>query len=211
MPTTRGLERLIFFTDALVAIAITLLVLPIVDAASEVGEHVGSPGDFLAAHATQAFSFVLSFAVIARLWLGHHALFEHVAAYNPLVMLINLLWGFTIVLLPLPTAMTAQWDSGPLVVGFYIGTMAVSSLLLTLLALVIRRNPALENVENPVSVKSLHGSIAATALYFLALVLGVLIPGLNYFALFVLVLLWPIGIWLRHRHAPSADRETVAS
>ena len=38
MPSSRGLDRLVTFADAVVAIAITLLVLPLVDIAGNVGD-----------------------------------------------------------------------------------------------------------------------------------------------------------------------------
>lgn len=212
MATTRGLERLIFFSDAVVAIAITLLVLPVVDAAANAGEAQGSPAEFLADHTAQLFGFALSFVVIASLWRAHHALFEHVKSYSPLVMVLSLMWAFTIVLLPLPTAMTAQWSSGPLVVGFYTGTMAVSSVIIALLALTVRRNPALNLDENPITTRTVEGCLAAAGLYLLAFVLGVFIPALNYYALFVMVLLWPIGTWLRRRHSvPDPSQAAPAS
>lgn len=138
MPTTRGLERLIFFTDAVVAIAITLLVLPLVDAASESANTGLKAADFFREEQSQIIAFLISFAVIARLWMAHHSLFEHLDAYNNRVVFLSLVWAFTIVLLPLPTAMSAEFDSEPLTAGFYIGTMFVSSLLLTLLTLTVR-------------------------------------------------------------------------
>jgi uncharacterized membrane protein len=77
--THEGLDRLITFLDAVVAIAITLLVLPLVDLLAG-----AAPGTDLAAvlagNAGQFGAFLLSFAVIARLWWTHHRLGEQVGA-----------------------------------------------------------------------------------------------------------------------------------
>lgn len=205
MPTERGLERLVFFTDAVVAIAITLLILPLVDAASGASETDLSPGTFLADHLGQVFAFLISFVVIARLWRAHHSLFEHISSYNGRVEMLSLLWAFTIAVLPLPTAMTAQFDTVPLTVGFYIGTMLVSSLTLTLLAVTVRGNPALESADNPIPATLVSRSVTTTALFFVALVIGLVLPAVNYFALLVLFLGWPVR-GLLDRRAASRPR-----
>jgi uncharacterized membrane protein len=82
MGTTRGLERLIFFTDAVTAIAITLLILPIVDAVPEAAAENFTIQRFLGEHWPQLLTFLISFLVIARLWISHHSIFEHVARYS---------------------------------------------------------------------------------------------------------------------------------
>lgn len=56
-------------TDAVVAIAATLLVLPLVDVIGELdGNHVGQ---LLRDNGDKLFAFVLSFVVIARFWMVH--------------------------------------------------------------------------------------------------------------------------------------------
>lgn len=203
MSSTRGLDRLTAFTDAIVAIAITLLVLPLVDAASELDVSGVTAADFFAEHWLQLIAFLISFAVIARLWLSHHRIFEHVTTYTPRTLLLTLLWAFTIVLLPLPTAMTASLAVEPGVIGFYIATMAASSLLLTLHVLAIRGS-AEEDPENPLPLRVRTNSIITTALFFAALIVGTLVPAVNYFALFLLMLSWPINAVIRRRRTAAA-------
>ena len=62
------------FSDATVAIAITVLMLPLVDIALEIEKL--SLGDLLAANLGTIIAFAITFAVIARLWFSHHRLFE---------------------------------------------------------------------------------------------------------------------------------------
>lgn len=66
----RDLERLLTFIDAVVAIAITLLVLPLAEVGSELQD--GSVAELLHEHAIDIAGFLLSFVVIARLWLGQY-------------------------------------------------------------------------------------------------------------------------------------------
>jgi TMEM175 potassium channel family protein len=208
MQTTRGLDRLVFFTDAVAAIAITLLILPLVDSVSQSANKGLDPAQFIGDNLAQIGAFVLSFAVIARMWLTHHSIFEHVRSYNRPLLLLNLGWAFTIVLLPLPTEMVSQFDTTPLTVGFYIGTMAASSLLLMLMALLTRRHPQLELDENPVSGRTVLASVTVTIGFFVALVVGVLVPAINFYALLVMLLIIPLQR-IYNRRADAAARATT--
>ncbi len=192
MRTTRGLDRLVFFTDAITAIAITLLILPLVDSVAQAAEAGLSPAQFLAGKADEFTAFALSFAVIARLWVAHHSTFEHVKAYKGPLLLLNLGWAFTIVFLPLPTVMLAEFATGPITVGLYIGTMALSSLALTATLLLIRKQPLIELESNRVEGRKIFGSIATTVGFLLALLLGLLVPAINFWALFLVLLTAPL-------------------
>jgi uncharacterized membrane protein len=195
--TTRGLERLVFFTDAIAAIAITLLILPLVEVVPEIAAHGGSVGTLFTDYFGQILGFLISFAVIARLWFAHHQLFEHVAAYSGRLVFLTVLWAFTIVLLPLPTALTAQLDPSPGLVAFYIGTMTVSSLVLTTMTVVIRSTPAIQAPDNPVSPRNFAASFWVSAGFVIALIIGTAVPAINYWALFVLFLTPSIGALIR--------------
>lgn len=205
MRTGRGLDRLVFFTDAVAAIAITLLILPLVDlVASEPTRNASLP-DFLREHLPQLGSFALSFAVIARLWIAHHGLFEHVKSYSRWMMTVNLFWAFTIVLLPLPTAIVAGFQTSPLSVGLYIGTMTLSSAALTVMAAMIRRDPDLEVEQNRLTARSFLSSLVSTISFVIALVIGVVFPAVNFFALLLLFLDVPVEAMISRRFRMSAE------
>ena len=78
----RDPDRLVFFTDAVVAIAITLLVLPLVDVVPVAAQNGQSATEVITDHQPEVFGFLLSFAVITRLWFAHHNFFRHVRAYS---------------------------------------------------------------------------------------------------------------------------------
>ncbi|MEO7124168.1 MAG: TMEM175 family protein [Lacisediminihabitans sp.] len=207
MHTTRGLDRLVFFTDAVSAIAITLLILPLVDSVGAAAARGLDATQFIGANLNGIGAFALSFAVIAQLWMTHHTLFEHVKAYNRPLVLLSMLWAFTIVVLPLPTEMISQFKTSPASVGLYIGTMAVSSLAVTSMVLLIRRHAKIELTENPVTSSATSGSVISTILFFVALLIGVLIPAVNFFALLILLLGFPLQYFYGRRH--TAKRATT--
>jgi len=192
MQTTRGLDRLVFFTDAVSAIAITLLILPLVDSVSEAAHNGVDAAQFIGDNTAEIGAFVLSFAVIARMSITHHAVFEHVKSYNRSLLLLSLLWAFTIVVLPLPTEMVSQFKTSPASVAVYIGTMAASSLALMAMALLIRRNPQIELDENPVSRRAVFSGVVSTIGFFVALIIGVFVPDVNFWALLIILLTIPL-------------------
>jgi uncharacterized membrane protein len=206
MATTRGLERLIFFTDAVAAIAITVLILPIVDAVPGAAANNLTVLEFLTAHWPQLLTFLISFLVIARLWTAHHAIFEHVVTYNGRLVQLSLLWSLTVVFLPLPTALTTFTTDG-VAVALYIGTMALSSIVLTAITLMVRGNPELEDKDNPIRPAMVLESVWTSVGFLVALLLGSLVPVINYWALLLLMLepaLRPL-VSRKHRKAATSD------
>jgi uncharacterized membrane protein len=199
----RDFNRFLTFVDAIVAIAITLLVLPLVDLAGGLGG--GSVSHLLDHNQSQIWAFFLSFVVIADLWLTQHRVLHNVVASDRWVLRLLLLWTLTIVALPFPTALLAQENAGhqPATKVLYVGTMATSSLLLALLCVAIGRNDAIrDSDERPDQVKAF-----ATVLTFaVVLVLMLVFPGLSYWPL--LLLLLPdrlLALWRgRERHTAAA-------
>jgi uncharacterized membrane protein len=200
MHTTRGLDRLVFFTDAVAAIAITLLILPLVDSVSQAADKGLGPVEFLQDNRSEIAAFVLSFAVIARFWMSHHATFEHVKSYSRRLLYLSLLWAFTIVVLPLPTEMVSQFKTTPVTVGVYIGTMAASTLTMMGMTLMIRRNPELELDDSPIRNRTVFASVASAIAFVVALLIGVLLPGVNFYALLLILLTVPAQWIYNSRH-----------
>ncbi|ALG08838.1 hypothetical protein AOZ06_19690 [Kibdelosporangium phytohabitans] len=198
---SRNPDRLVLFTDAVAAIAITLLVLPLVELANEPLKH---PVEVLTHHRDQIGSFVLSFVVIARLWLTHHRMFAHVKRYSNSLVLWNIGWLFTTVLLPFPTELVGRYGGEHFTVAFYMGTVLASSICLSALTLLIHRDPDIQDPENPLDDQYLASGVATTVLIVVALVLALAVPGVNYFSL-LLLLLTPVvvRVWNRRRRVTS--------
>lgn len=184
---------MVLFTDAVVAIAITLLILPLVDVVGEAKDHGVDAVGVITENKPQIYSFLLSFVVISSFWLGHHRVFEHVKAYTPAMMRLNLLWLLTIVVLPFPTEIIGVYDSDQFTAGLYTGTILVLSICQSALTWMIRGHQELEDPANPVSSRELTGSLLLTGLTLVAFLLAAFVPGVHFYALFLL-LLAPISL-----------------
>jgi uncharacterized membrane protein len=196
--TERGLDRLIALADAVVAIAITVLVLPLVDVLGSAAPDTDL-GAVLTENIAKFGAFLLSFIVIARLWRAHNRLVEPVGAYDPAFVLVNFGWVLTIVVLPFATQVVAVYGIDRLAIGLYIGTITASSACLSLLTLQIWRRPPLRRVGTDIRPDLPFNSLVTTGMLAVALVIGVLVPEINYFALLLLFLTGPIESRWRRR------------
>jgi uncharacterized membrane protein len=93
-------DRLIFFSDAVVAIAITLLALELPVPAGKTTHEFwqsarGYDGHYLA--------FLISFVVIAAAWSQHHHVMRYAERSDARLRTLNLLWLLTIILNPFAT------------------------------------------------------------------------------------------------------------
>jgi uncharacterized membrane protein len=195
---TRDFERFVTFIDAVVAIAITLLVLPLVDVAGELGD--GSVTRLLADHTEQIGGFLLSFVVIAALWFAQHRALRTVIAHDPLLTRLMVAWTLTIVALPFPTALVAEAGSQAATKVLYIGTMALSSTLTALMCWAISRNRSIrDSDERP----DLAGASGAAVTFVVALVISLVLPATGYYPLLLLLVSGPAIAWWRQRRSPA--------
>jgi uncharacterized membrane protein len=127
--TDHPLERLIFFSDAVFAIAITLLVIEIHVPTPEDAAAMGGYGEALY-HLLPSFAaFVLSFAVIARFWMGHHAAFSQCGRFDKKLLWPNTLLLMAIAFMPFATAFLARNLGQVASAVFYNATLLVTAVL----------------------------------------------------------------------------------
>ena len=122
-------ERVIFFSDAVFAIAITLLVINIrVPVRPGSAATVGQFGHGLAQQTGRILSWALSFFVVARYWMAHHTMFRFVSRFDRWLIGLNLLFLACVAFLPYGTAVLGSWgDTGP-GAAFYALSMAAAGL-----------------------------------------------------------------------------------
>jgi uncharacterized membrane protein len=123
-------DRVVFFSDAVFAIAITLL---IVDIPSHIG-HGQSAVDEIKASERGMAGFAISFAVIGLFWVAHHALFRFITAIDRPLMMLNLLFLGIIAFLPFPTdLLSATANNETASVVFYASCVAAAGLVETVI------------------------------------------------------------------------------
>ncbi len=201
MDSKRAAERLIFFTDAVVAIAITLLILPLVEIVT--ADAAKSPPvpvpTFIADNTSQFFAFALSFVVIARVWIANHEIFANTIAATFELIWLDIAWVFTVVIIPLPTEITAAYKSTELTVLIYICAATSNALLLTAIAFYLYRHPELQT--RPTSRVQLWAVGSNTTAFLIALLLLIIVPSLGYYALLVAAITIPLDRIVKPRIA----------
>ncbi|MCW2759531.1 MAG: hypothetical protein JWO46_3277 [Nocardioidaceae bacterium] len=201
----RNAERLKFFTDAVVAIAMTLLILPLLESVSEAASEGFDTHQWISEQGGQLFAFALSFAVIASLWVGHERLFDHVARWSTPLLLLNIAWMFSINLLAVMTAVVGAIDTDRLQLLLYIGAMLVSTLLMTGMTVVVRRDSRLWARESGPTLGSVTAEVAQVVLYAVAMALS-MVRGVGFFAMFVLFLTGPLQAVLQRAASRLSPR-----
>ena len=199
--TRHGFERLITFTDAVVAIALTLLVLPLTEIATDLEDDRGVWA-VLGDHRDALGAFLLSFAVIWVFWTAHHRMMEYFDAYDGVILRLTLVWLLTIVVLPFVTQLLSgeEYDLGA--APLYDGVLLVSSLSLAAMSWWGHRRPGLlrEDSEEVRRWLAEPTSWVTPLILVVALVLAVFVPAIGSWPLIVLVLDDRIEhLWLRLR------------
>jgi uncharacterized membrane protein len=96
------IDRIAFFSDAVIAIALTLMILeikiPEMDKDMTIRIILHKYGWNIVWHAV---ALLVGFSTIGNLWMNHHQLFEHIILYDERLIRINLYFLFSIMLLPI--------------------------------------------------------------------------------------------------------------
>ncbi len=144
-----GLERLIFFSDAVFAIAITLLVLDIRIPEIPDGVEAVELPKAVAAVSTNIVAYLISFVVIATFWINHHSMFEVVRYYNRRLLWLNLLLLLFIAFSPFPTSIMARYGNTYYAFAIYAANQVAISIMLTVLWIYVTRNHFLVDPDLP--------------------------------------------------------------
>jgi uncharacterized membrane protein len=143
-PTDRtGLERIVFFSDAVFAIAITLLVIEI-----RLPELAATARDrelatVLLALWPRYLSYAISFVVIGSFWVSHHGLFRHVEGYDGGLIWLNLLFLLFVAFTPFPTMVLGRMGITRLAQMVYAAFLGTTGLIKLLMYLYVRGRPRL--------------------------------------------------------------------
>lgn len=121
------MERIAFFSDAVIAIAITLLALDIRLPDAPYADPAALR-DALIGLWPKYFAYALSFLVVGSLWIGHNQKFRYIRRFDATLMWLNLLFLMVVGFVPFASSVLSAHANA---VGYalYDGTMLVASLL----------------------------------------------------------------------------------
>lgn len=127
-----GLERLVFFSDAVFAIAVTLLALdirlPVVQEPLTNAELARTLLGMWPKYVGYGFSFL----AVGMIWIGHHRKFRHIQRYDGVFLLLNLFFLMVIAFIPFPSAVIIEYGNRTATI-FYALVIALAGILSTIL------------------------------------------------------------------------------
>lgn len=174
MPTLPNLttHRLEAFSDGVIAIAITLLVLEI--GIPDVG--AGDLGEALVDQWPSYAAFVLSFVVIGIMWVSHHSMFERIASVDRRLLFLNLSLLLGIAFLPFPTALLAEYvreggHNSHLAAAIYSATMALIGVAFFMMWRHLYHRPQLlvQGIDCQMARGAMHRSLVGPIVYTLTI------------------------------------------
>jgi|WetSurMetagenome_2_1015567.scaffolds.fasta_scaffold16789_2 uncharacterized membrane protein len=188
----RGFERLIFFSDAVMAIAITLLVLEI-----RLPDTLPAGGlrEALLSLGPRYVAFAVSFFVIGLFWLGHHRMLTSVHGYDRGFMWVNLVFLFLIAFMPFPTAVLGRFGADELAVDFYAIEVGLASLARTFIwVYAVKRGLTTPGLSGRAVRREMYLGFGPSAIFFISVGVAAASPLAGMYSWFALVpLLLTVG------------------
>lgn len=184
------LKRLINFSDAIIAVAITLLVIPLTD----LFQHFSGKNLTTVLSSTEFTSkfssFLISFFVIYSIWETHRKIFSNIDKISITVSKYNRLWLLFMILIPAATMVNIGYANN---LGIYIyGLILIVNILL--LQLIKKRTGQKHNTFEYTTLQ----------LLIISLVLLTIFPNLGHGVYYILILDSPINHLKKKRLTKSS-------
>jgi uncharacterized membrane protein len=178
-PEKLALERLVFFSDAVFAIAITLLALEIrlpaealkVDDAQLFAELLANWHAYLA--------FIISFLVIGSFWISHHRKFRYILRYDNNLLAINLLLLMTIAFMPFPSSVISENGNRTATIFYALSMIAAGLLSVAIWIYASHHNRLIDpHLDQATRRRELYLPLLSTGVFALSIGLAFFNPGL---------------------------------
>jgi uncharacterized membrane protein len=184
-------DRVLAFSDAIFAIAITLLTLNI-----EVPPGLHGADFTTALHQLLPAlgAYALSFVILGQLWLAHHRIFGVIARVDYAVLLRNLAFLGLIAIMPFPVRLLSDYANRPLAVAIYAVAFIAAMQLQRVIWLDVTRPERRNLLREPVPDQIRTGF--SGTLRGMLLVFGAVMP-VGMFAPRYAALVWAVMIPLR--------------
>ena len=196
--TTSGVQdgdtgRIEAFSDAVFAIAITLLIIEIGVPHAEGAE---SLYDKLLHLWPSYFGYAISFLVIGTVWANHHNRFRLIARSDHVMLFLNIVFLMCVAFIPFPTALLAEYIRDEAyrttAVAVYTGTLAVTAVFFTVLWLYAAVDYRLiDRTVDPLLLRAMtRRYVFGMVLYILAFALAFVSPAASLALIIILALLF---------------------
>ncbi len=186
------IERIAFFSDAVIAIAITLLIIEIKAPHIEMGTPLEEQLHQLQHLLPEFISFIISFAIIIAQWRKHHAIFGSVINYDKKLVSLNSFFLFTIAIIPFSTSYFAHNTSMEFHIPIVVYGLSLFVLtFLNFLIFIHITNPNNHLFDGSLTAAELKYTKIDYLLFPLALISSLAVGMLNYkfgFITYILVL-----------------------
>ena len=217
-----AVDRLLFFTDAVVAVAITVLALPLF---SIPGPKPGQTVlDVISANSGQIITFVVTFLVMAVMWNIHNRVMNSLQAYDAVVFWLAIAWLIGFVFLPWPSTMYGagdHWGSTDVTLftsdgtgALYWWTMAYISGIGTLASIYINRHPQLIKPRDRAYWAGLlktRARLRGLSFFLVFIIAGAATLAYPFLGYWALLLIWPLNLVLQPTKAQRARLEADQS
>jgi uncharacterized membrane protein len=200
-------DRVAYFTDAVFAIAMTLLIVSVEapELKGGLADDRGAMLDALSDSFPQLFSFFLAFLLLARYWMAHHAFFAVLGRIDRRFIALNLTYLAFVAFLPFPTELVGKYEHNPIGVVLFALTLAAISGMESVLFRHAHREQLL---RHPMSERTYrYGMIQSTTpvvLFLLSIPIALWSPTA---ALLSWLLAMPIGLIVDRRQRAEERRD----
>ena len=195
-PAGLGTERIAAFSDGVIAIIITIMVLELKLPEGAAGGDVWR--SFLAPLGPKVAIYALSFVIVGTLWVNHHQLLAVVRRPTLQLMWMNLLLLFFLSLIPLATGFLGEHLQSARAVAFYALVMTLSSGVFSLLRYYLGRMPEHDRAHIQFRRATLVRSLMSTSIYAAAIVAAPVSPVAALAMLVFVPAMFNIPILLQH-------------
>ena len=188
--------RLDTFSDAIFAVAMTLLVFsfPLSSLPRNLGQT--EVQNLIMSLAPQFETFIISFLVTGAFWTAHHRIFDKIERYDQAVVWLNFVFLLFIVVIPFPTAVLVSAGDSWLPVAFYASIVACAGFALTLVWVYASHNHRLIDASTPireVRLSTVQG-VVVPSIFLLSILVAIYSPRLaEYFWLLSFVAQWAVA------------------
>jgi uncharacterized membrane protein len=211
--TDHALERLVFFSDAVFAIAITLLIIEIHPPDLPRGSGDVAYLNALAHLIPNFVGYVISFWVIGMFWMGHHRTFGFATRQSQSVVGWNLFLLGSVAFMPFSTAFLSAHTGDRVPTVFYCASLLLTALLNVRVGRIVTSPPMVDDKVPPEQIAYIRRrgiSVVLGAAF--ALAVAFVAPQFGQASLVSIPLWrWALTRWGdRKRRAPAASQKRGA-